>query len=65
MMLGKTERGKRHSWRELWMGRWLVRVAGAACLEHLQIVPHEFHPICALICLPSRPTHDVSRFHYR
>jgi len=46
-------------------GRWLVRGAGAACLGHLQIVPHEFRPICILIYLPPRPTHEVSIVHYR
>jgi hypothetical protein len=45
--------------------RWLVRGAGAACLEHLQIFTHEFYPICILIYIPSRPTHEVSLFHYR
>jgi hypothetical protein len=46
-------------------GRWLVRGAGAASLQHLQIVPHELQPICILIYLPPRPTHEVSIVHCR
>jgi hypothetical protein len=49
MTISKTERGKRYRWRELWKGRWLVRGAGAACLEYLQMVPYEFRPFCILI----------------
>ena len=46
-------------------GRWLVRGSGAACLEHLQIVHHEFHLICILVCQPSRPTHEDNIVRYR
>ena len=45
--------------------RWLERGTSAACLERLQILTNEFHSICILIYLPSRPTHEFSIFHYR
>jgi hypothetical protein len=63
--VGKTESGKGVQLERTVETRWLVHGAGAASLEHIQIVPHEFHHICILICLPSRPTLEVNIIHYR
>ena len=66
MTLGKETEGWRVTVGETYGGgRWLVRGSGAACLEHLQIVPHEFHPICIQVCRPLRPTHEVQIVHYQ
>ena len=65
MAVGKTGGGKVQPERNCGGCRWLVRGVGLACLEHLQTVPHDVHPICILICLLSRPTQEVDIFYYR
>jgi hypothetical protein len=65
MAVGKTEVGKVQTEKNCDGCRWLVRGAGVAYLEHLQIVPHDFHPTCNLICLPLCPKQEVNTVHYR
>ena len=46
MTVGKKRKGEKVQLEKTAEGgRWLARGAGAACLEHLQTVPHGFHPI--------------------
>ena len=65
MTVGRKGRVKSYSWRDLWRGSMACTLIGAACLEHLQIVPHEFYLIFILVCRPSRPTHEVQIVHYQ